>query len=145
MVALSPFNNSARKVPLQHLQRQVLTAAGTPPDPPIVGPNQIQLYSFYKPSLEAGNYKIDAWQTITSNNPNFSSTQQYHAYNVHAGAVSVEDRGKPAVFDSKKLPATFVPQHFEVVAPQFSLDPKLIDSYYPPDGHQDECRFGGTF
>ncbi len=33
-----------------------------------------------------------------------------------------------------------MPQKFNVVAPQFSLDPKLINSYYPPDGHQDEAR-----
>ena len=31
-------------------------------------------------------------------------------------------------------------QTFEVVAPQFSIDPKIINSYYPPDGHQDEAR-----
>lgn len=31
-------------------------------------------------------------------------------------------------------------QEFNVVAPQFSLDPKLINTYYPPSGHQDEGR-----
>jgi len=31
-------------------------------------------------------------------------------------------------------------QEFEVIAPQFSLDPKLINSYYPPNGHSDEGR-----
>jgi hypothetical protein len=39
--------------------------------------------------------------------------------------------------DTKKTP---VPQSFNVVAPQFAIDPKLINSYYPPDGHQDEAR-----
>ena len=31
-------------------------------------------------------------------------------------------------------------QEFEVIAPQFSLDPKLINSYYPPSGHSDEGK-----
>ena len=31
-------------------------------------------------------------------------------------------------------------QKFAVIAPQFSLDPKVINSYYPPDGHQDEGK-----
>lgn len=31
-------------------------------------------------------------------------------------------------------------QGFNVVAPQFSLDPGLINSFYPPAGHQDEGR-----
>jgi hypothetical protein len=29
-------------------------------------------------------------------------------------------------------------QKFQVIAPRFSLDPKLINSYYPPSGHSDE-------
>ncbi len=33
-----------------------------------------------------------------------------------------------------------VRQDFRVVAPQFSLDPKLIDTYYPPAGQQDEAH-----
>jgi hypothetical protein len=33
-----------------------------------------------------------------------------------------------------------IQQEFEVIAPQFSLDPKLINSYYPPSGHSDEGR-----
>jgi hypothetical protein len=33
-----------------------------------------------------------------------------------------------------------VQQQLSVVAPQFSLDPKVIDSFYPPPGHQDEGR-----
>lgn len=31
-------------------------------------------------------------------------------------------------------------QLFDVIAPQFSLNPALINSYYPPDGHADEGR-----
>jgi hypothetical protein len=141
MVALSPFTNSARKVPLQHLQRQVLTAAGTPPDPPLVGPNRLQLYSFYKPGLEAGHYQIDAWQTITSQNPP-GQTEQYQVYNVPTTARVT--RTTPVIPDRGAAPPQNVSQTFEVVAPQFNLDSKLIDSYYPPNGEQDECRYGGT-
>ena len=32
------------------------------------------------------------------------------------------------------------PQAFQVVVTRFSLDPDIINSYYPPDGHQDEGR-----
>jgi hypothetical protein len=31
-------------------------------------------------------------------------------------------------------------QTFNVVAPQFNLDPKLINTFYPPLGHEDEAR-----
>jgi hypothetical protein len=34
--------------------------------------------------------------------------------------------------------AKIVRQEFQVIAPQFSLDPKLINTYYPPAGHEDE-------
>jgi hypothetical protein len=33
-----------------------------------------------------------------------------------------------------------VPQKFNVIAPQFNLDPKLVNSVYPPPGHTDEGR-----
>lgn len=38
------------------------------------------------------------------------------------------------------VPGKPVLQTFNVVAPQFSLDPALINSFYPPSGHQDEGR-----
>lgn len=31
-------------------------------------------------------------------------------------------------------------QYFNVAAPQFNIDPKLIDTFYPPSGHSDEGR-----
>lgn len=32
------------------------------------------------------------------------------------------------------------PQRLNVVAPQFSIDPKTINTFYPPPGHQDEAH-----
>lgn len=47
--------------------------------------------------------------------------------------------GKP--IDLKLNPTTPVlRQEFSVQAPQFNLDPKLINTFYPPPGHQDEGR-----
>jgi hypothetical protein len=113
----------ARKVALQHMGRLVDEKAGRPTDPPLLQPNQIQLYSYYKPGLLAGHYQIEAEQLITSRGP--YGTETLRVYN-----------RKKAVPD----PPQIEPQDFEVIAPQFSLDPKLVDSYYPPDGHQDEGR-----
>lgn len=118
-------SNMARKVTLQHMERLVRAAAGDPLAPPPLLPNQIQLYSYYRPGLSAGNYAIEAEQNITATG--------------HWGTESLQ------VYNRKKalpvhIPPMIEPQVFEVVAPQFSLDPKLIDSHYPPDGHQDEAR-----
>ena len=47
---------------------------------------------------------------------------------------------KSATDPNAFTPGAKVVQSFNVVAPQFSLEPKLINSYYPPSGHQDEGR-----
>jgi hypothetical protein len=130
---VATFDNSARKVPLQHMQKLVQTAAGYSPDPPPLGPNQIQLFSYCKPGLLAGSYSILAEQKITSQSPAYS-TERYHVYN-RKNSVTLDRTVSP--FDPKP---PIEPQLFEVVAPQFNIDPKLINSYYPPSGHQDEGR-----
>jgi len=156
MVALSEFKGSARKVPLQTMQRRVLQERGITVDEPVVEKNHFQLYSFYKPGLLAGDYAIEAVQTITSQNPpntahpDKAAQEQYQVYNRRkiyntdgTEKAARLDRTKP---DPKVWPQDssqndeYAPQIFKVVAPQFSLDKKLIDTYYPPDGHQDECR-----
>lgn len=130
---VAAFDNSPRQVPLQHMQKLVLTAAGNPPDPPPLPPNHLQLYSYYKPGLLAGSYAIEAQQRITSQNRDYG-TEHYHVYN-RKKAVTL-DRTKPD-FDPNP---PIEDQLFEVANPQFNIDPKLINSYYPPDGHQDEGR-----
>jgi len=78
--------------------------------------------SFYKPSLLANNYIIEATQTVTANTPN--------------GTQSLEFLNTRLTNNS----GTLAPQEFEVVVPRFSLDQGIVNSYYPPDGHQDEGR-----
>ncbi|KAG4414042.1 hypothetical protein IFR04_012818 [Cadophora malorum] len=86
----------------------------------------MQLFSYYKPSLTAGNYCIIAEQFISSRKGQ-QNEQSLRICN-RKGTASL----------SKDLPSE--KQIFEVMAPQFSLDPKLVNSFYPPEGHQDEGR-----
>ena len=139
-VMVADLQNSARKVPMQHMSNLVRAAAGNPVDPPRLSPDQIQLYSYYVPGLTAGNYAIEAEQQITATDlPKEPREQTYHVYNW---------RKKDAVGNPRPLPdrnkfdqnPSIASQDFEVVTPQFSIDPKLINSYYPPDGHLDEGR-----
>src|SRR5256885_13236767 len=120
------FDNLARKVPLQHTLKLVQTAANNPPKPPELDKNQIQLYSYYVPGLLADVYSIKAEQRITAENVDFRE-EHYHVYN------RLKDPAKPAP-DRKFFQNSpdIQPQEFEVIAPQFSIDPKLINSYYPP-------------
>lgn len=41
---------------------------------------------------------------------------------------------------SQPKPPAVLRQKFQVQAPQFSIDPKLVNTFYPPAGHQDEGR-----
>jgi len=116
----------SREIPLQHMKALADKKAGRKTDPPALKPNQVQLYSFYKPGLVAGSYRIEAEQKITSDGPH--GEEELRIYN--------RKRFDPVPIPPPKLDA----QKFEVIAPQFNLDPKLVDSYYPPDGHQDEGR-----
>src|SRR5436190_22891149 len=128
------FDNLTRKVPLQHTLKLVQTAAGNPPEPPKLDSNQIQLYSYYVPGLLAQVYSIKAEQRITADNGDWGE-ELYHVYN------RSKDPAKPAPDRTKFQDNPDIePQEFEVIAPQFSIDPKLVNSYYPPDGHQDESR-----
>ena len=78
--------------------------------------------SFYKPSLLANNYIIETKQIVKATTA--SGTQTLEFLNTRA----TDNSGKLA------------PQEFEVVVPRFSLDQGIVNSYYPPDGHQDEGR-----
>jgi hypothetical protein len=126
----------ARIATQTHLEKLVAKEEGNEVDPSLgdphyikLGPNQIQLYSYYRPGLLAGNYNIFAEQVIHTDSPKHGS-QKLRAYN----------RGISVPYNEAQGTDDITPQEFEVIAPQFSLDPKLINSYYPPDGHQDEAR-----
>jgi hypothetical protein len=130
MVAVS----SARKVTQQHAEnkfRQFAAQENGDPDPivpPLLDKNHMQLYSYYKPGLQAGPYEIYAEQRITASNA--------LGKNVIVTKYNSSEDAQPPDFKPPKLQ----PQQFEVMGPQFSMDPALINSYYPPDGHQDDAR-----
>ena len=76
--------------------------------PPPLDLGQEQLFSFYTPSLEAGEYSVSVTQTLTS----------------------------PSTADKPFLiPETGNPQLFDVVAPRYSLPDGAIHSSFPPQGY----------
>ncbi|KAE8445353.1 hypothetical protein EG329_013475 [Mollisiaceae sp. DMI_Dod_QoI] len=114
---------SARKLTLSHMANAIsLTRDGESTDPDDLLPDQMRLFSYYKPGLMANNYVIEARQHISA--PVDSGTQTLD------------------ILNTRLLNTTnsLDPQEFEVIVPRFSLDPTLINTYYPPDGHQDEGR-----
>ncbi|MCJ1402454.1 hypothetical protein MMC11_005674 [Xylographa trunciseda] len=119
---------SIRSLPLRHIAKAInRRAVGEEGDPEALLPDQMRLYSYYKPSLVAGSYTIEAEQNVVAKIKKDNGsvvTQSLRVTNV---------RTTP---DAKKIAL----QEFQVVVPRFSLDPALINSYYPPDGHQDEGR-----
>jgi len=171
------FAGTPQQLPLQHLQLRLAASndqdGGKKPAAPEddayhgLGPvarNRMRLYSFYKPSLQAGTYSIFAEQQIEITDTEGLDTLKDKdgkpaklrvwnrkvdpppppplATTTGNGKPVVSDPSKPAPPgppDVPKLPKP-EPQIFAVMAPQFSLDPKLVDSYYPPDGHQDEAN-----
>ena len=91
--------------------RRFAAARGTDVvDPPIPLPGQEQLFSFWTPSLEAGEYTITVTQNLSS-----PSTNEQH---------SLPEQGSVA--------AT---QTFDVVAPRFALPDDAIHSSFPPQGY----------
>jgi hypothetical protein len=119
--------SKVRKVALQHVaiklrEHEAAAAVGESTIPPLLGKNEMQLFSYYKPGLSAGAYEIFAEQNIAATNS--AGTQTFRVYN----RLNDTDH------------AELQPQRFEVMGPQFSLDPTLINSYYPPNGHQDDAR-----
>lgn len=113
---------SARILTQSHMAKAVSAAKGDQTDEgDILRPNQMKLYSYYRPGLLAENYYIEVTQHIETNTS--SGKQVLDVLNTDANSKTIV-KG----------------QEFEVMVPHFSLDPNLINSYYPPDGHQDEGR-----
>ena len=113
---------SARDLTVRQMDKVVKQLAGEITDPKKLNPDEMRLYSYYRPSLVAGEYTISAQHTI-------SSPSKWSQQNLTINNTIVEDGS-----------GTDEPQVFEVMVPRFSLDSDLVNSYYPPDGHQDECR-----
>jgi hypothetical protein len=84
-------------------------------------------------SVEAGLYGIEAVQTITAPN-------NVPLYIWNYQGPKVPPPPPPPAPPPIMPPATIEKQTFTVEAPQFNIDSKLINTYYPPSGHQDEGR-----
>ncbi|ORY16105.1 hypothetical protein BCR34DRAFT_597906 [Clohesyomyces aquaticus] len=93
------------------------------------GPGHIVLYDRYKPTLYEGHYAIEAKQTITT-----TDHQDLTIYNYNSLNIPPPQGGQPAP------PPALVAQRFQIATSQFRIDPKAINSYYPPDGYADEGR-----
>ncbi|KAH0562327.1 hypothetical protein GP486_002981 [Trichoglossum hirsutum] len=72
--------------------------------------------------LEAGLYGIETKQKVTAAGNDPLQIWNYKGQKDETHTRAVER------------------QLFSVVAPQFNIDPKLINTFYPPSGHQDEGR-----
>jgi hypothetical protein len=83
-------------------------------------PDQMRLYNYYKPGLQANDYFIEVTQSISA--PTVAGTQTLTLSN------------------ARNATSALGVQEFSVFVPHFTLDSALVNSYYPPDGHQDEGR-----
>ncbi|KAH8882539.1 hypothetical protein GQ53DRAFT_847524 [Thozetella sp. PMI_491] len=120
----------ARSLIRSKIAKAIRTAQGGASEDDRLLPGHMRLYSYYKPSLAATSYAIEVTQRITAiggdDDPK-DNAQELTVFNSTPG------------IDKDKTPVR-VRQSFQVVAPQFSLDPKLINTFYPPAGHQDEAH-----
>jgi hypothetical protein len=113
----------ARRLVQSHLAQKVAEASGNDEqDSNKLEPGKMQLYSYYKPGLLAGDYVIEVKQSIDAETPNGHQSLQ--------------------IVNTRQTSGTgeLAPQEFEVHVPRFSLDRRIVNSYYPPDGHEDEGR-----
>lgn len=93
----------------------------------------MRLYRYYKPSLDPGLYGIEAKQTVKASIAGQAdSTLTVFNYETSQATNLGTDPNNPN--------APTLLQQFNVIAPQFSMDPKLVNSVYPPPGHADEGR-----
>ncbi|KAF5644978.1 uncharacterized protein FTJAE_2602 [Fusarium tjaetaba] len=101
--------NLARRNARRVKNERLVRARGEMTDvPPPLSPGQQQLFSFYSPSLEAGEYSVGVKQTLKS----------------------------PSTIDEPfEIPETGAPQLFDVVAPRYSLPDGAVHSSFPPQGY----------
>ncbi|KAK0100918.1 hypothetical protein ONS95_007360 [Cadophora gregata] len=113
----------ARVLVKKNVATAVKLAIGEEPPQDQLAPGHMRLFSYYKPSLKAGLYGIEAQQAVTV------GSDSLPIWNYEGAEVNLKINPKPVLR-----------QKFQVQAPQFSLDPKLVNTFYPPDGHHDEGR-----
>ncbi|KAH8654009.1 hypothetical protein BGZ60DRAFT_435848 [Tricladium varicosporioides] len=125
----------ARVLAKKNIQKAIVLAGDEPAESAQdkLPDGHMRLYSYFKPGLKAGLYGVESKQYIKASHDNLDDTLSVWNY-----------RGtgpKNTPIDLKLNPATpVIRQEFSVQAPQFNLDPKLINTFYPPAGHQDEGR-----
>ncbi|KAL8743826.1 MAG: hypothetical protein Q9184_008071, partial [Pyrenodesmia sp. 2 TL-2023] len=85
----------------------------------------MKLYNHHTPVLPEGTYGIEAKQVIETAN---EELRVYNYDSLHSAPLPPGEDFPMAL------------QKFTVVAPRFQIDPKVIDSYYPPDGFVEEGR-----
>ena len=123
LIATDTMVAFARRLIQSHLARKVAEASGEDTkDRDKLAPGLMQLYSYYKPGLLPGDYTIEVTQSIDAETPSGHQSLQIANTRASSGLGTLE------------------PQEFKVIVPRFSLDRSMINSYYPPDGHEDEGR-----
>ena len=122
----------ARSLAKANVSKAIKAALGQESDPAALDPGHMKLYSFYVPSLYPGPYGIEAKQVITSTINGDSTSINVFNYQTSAATGSTARTGDPN--------APTLLQQFNVIAPQFQIDPKVVNSFYPPPGHLDEGR-----
>jgi hypothetical protein len=120
----------ARSLAKANVSKAIKAALGQDADPAALAPGHMRLYSFYMPILYPGLYGIEAEQVITSTISGSSHTINVFNYQ--------NTTGNPAPTAAPNAPTLL--QQFNVVAPQFQIDPTVVNSFYPPPGHLDEGR-----
>ncbi len=121
---------------MANVRKAILAASGTPEpsDPFALDPGHMRLYRFYSPSLEPGLYGIEAKQTIKASGIAGQAGSSLTVFNYQTSQAT------NLASDPNNPNAPTLLQQFNVIAPQFSIDPKLVNSVYPPPGHSDAGR-----
>jgi hypothetical protein len=117
---------SARSLAKANVAKAINAATGQQPDPNALAPGHMRLYSYYQPSLLPGPYGIETEQVITAG----SGT---------GNALTIFNSLTPPTTTPPTAPTTLL-QQFNVIAPRFQIDPKVVNSVYPPPGYTDEGR-----
>jgi hypothetical protein len=125
---------SARSLATNIVRKAVLAASDTPQatDPLALDPGHMRLYRYYAPSLQPGLYGIEAKQTVKASGIAGQADSTLSIFNYEASQAT------NLATDPNNPNAPTLLQQFNVIAPRFSIDPKVVNSVYPPPGHADD-------
>ena len=117
---------SPRSLAKVNIAKSIKAATGEAPDPNALDPGHMRFYSYYSPSLLPGPYGIETQQVITTGSGPDNTT-------------TIFNYKTPGVTNPPTAPTPLL-QQFNVIAPRFQIDPKVVNSVYPPPGYSDEGR-----